>query len=84
MKVLSLKFRIGKWFFFLLKFYIEYEIKVILGKEILWSFFFKGSICFEKKKLEIIFRLLKFLMVIIFEIYVYMYLLLFILYVWNI
>lgn len=84
MKVLSLKPRIGKRSFFSLKLYIEHEIKAILGKETLWSLFPKGSICLEKKKSEIIFRLLKFLTVITLEIYVYMYLLLFTPYAWNV
>lgn len=84
MKVLSLKPRIGKRSFLSLKLYIEHEIKAILGKETLWSLFPKGSICLEKKKSEIIFRLLKFLTVITLEIYVYMYLLLFTPYAWNI
>lgn len=86
MKVLSLKPRIGKRSFLSLKLYIEHEIKAILGKETLWSLFPKGtcSICLEKKKSEIIFRLLKFLTVITLEIYVYMYLLLFTPYAWNV
>lgn len=86
MKVLSLKPRTGKRSFLSLKLYIEHEIKAILGKETLWSLFPKGSICLEKKKSEIIFRLLKFLTVIIItlEIYVYMYLLLFTPYAWNV
>lgn len=84
MKVSSLKPRIGKRSFLSLKLYIEHEIKAILGKETLWSLFPKGSICLEKKKSEIIFRLLKFLTVITLEIYVYMYLLLFTPYAWNV
>lgn len=82
--MLSLKPRIGKRSFLSLKLYIEQEIKAILGKKTLWSLFPKGSICLEKKKSEIIFRLLKFLTVITLEIYVYMYLLLFTPYAWNI
>lgn len=81
---MSLKPRIGKRSFLSLKLYIEHEIKAILGKETLWSLFPKGSICLEKKKSEIIFRLLKFLTVITLEIYVYMYLLLFTPYAWNV